>query len=763
MEQPSIASPAISHSASAAAVDLTASELTRAKRHSHADGSPDSLTISEDLSPRSPKRRKILKVTRACDFCKQRKAKCSGTIPCDKCSKKGRTCLYDAKYSRGHPPEPTPSLQPTASSDLPDNEAVMLRESAIDSSAAFSSEGHRYQAPVSQGPASRASPELGVAEIEGQIFDPTSGITFLERAQRRLSRHDKTEVTDGAAASADRQPLMSAGDKPLPQLLDGEPPWLSLPSDGELRGLMALYFDVCIATYRVVHRPSVESWLATLVSNIHQQKPLWQDVGRARAAMVLAALAIATAHQDKSMGFRTIEDEEASLRRSDRLFCVSSQLTDGETGFPKLESAQARIIQVLYLLTTSRMNHAWFTFGVALQIISALGMHRKSSRKRRMAASSTDYMQEQCRIRTFWTAYILDKYLGVILGRPRHFHDDDVDQDFPDSIDDENMTPQGPVSDSEYPSDTFINALVFHARIAQIIGSISREVYSTKKITEKERAAAAQRLSEKLHQWKASLPPHLGSIRPSMLIAGFRRQATVLKLAYSHAIMHANRLFLLGNLNDNSRPQIIECIGAAMDVFQAVDRMAAEGPIFHAFWWTQYVTFCALLVAYVWDIQLKRRGGAALDLGLQQSKLMALAERCHTHLAMATATNSPSRRYAIILEELRSEALGKPVNCQEDVSGQGSHERNNGSSAQAFQLPATTGRLALQNRDVTAEMQLGGHQDQLMMADAGFGFRDTNLLDEWQTTDWLELDSSAFGLYNFDNSSSFGWMPNIGA
>lgn len=36
-----------------------------------------------------------------------------------------------------------------------------------------------------------------------------------------------------------------------------------------------------------------------------------------------------------------------------------------------------------------------------------------------------------------------------------------------------------------------------------------------------------------------------------------------------------------------------------------------------------------------------------------------------------------------------------------------------------------------------------------------------SLLDEWNTTDWLELDSSAFGPYMDIDPSSLQWMPNM--
>jgi transcription factor-like protein len=239
---------------------------------------------------------------------------------------------------------------------------------------------------------------------------------------------------------------------------------LTLPARDELDHLMYLYFDVCIATYRIVHRPSAEAWLRIVEANVRQGRPAWHEIGRARASIVLACLAVATAHNEKSRGTTAADDVARALARSDRLFCVAAHLTDAETGAPRLESAQTRIVQTLYLLTTSRMNRAWYTFGSALQLISALGLHRRTARKRYLAQGTVDYIQAQFRMRTFWTAYVLDKYLGVIFGRPRHYHDDDIDQDMPDRFEDDEMTPQGPVAGFDEQLGCHIDALIFHAK-----------------------------------------------------------------------------------------------------------------------------------------------------------------------------------------------------------------------------------------------------------------------------------------------------------
>ncbi|TLD30905.1 hypothetical protein PspLS_01792 [Pyricularia sp. CBS 133598] len=780
----------------------------------------ESVLSSEDLADGAAAAggnpRKARKVSRACDYCKARKAKCSGTQPCDKCTQKGRPCQYDAKYSRGRPPTPLQSSTALSATTVPVVESTSPgpRSASETRQPNAPHAGSLHPGPnAGSAPASRASPEHAMAEIQGQVFDTTSGVTFLHRASRRLARQrgppsSSLQLDDHSSHAAppdSRQPVMSAGDLPLPhfgtrRVIESDPQLLAvLPPRCEAQRLLAMYFDVCVVTYLILHQPLVEAWLAAMQEDVERRLPGWRRVGTARAAIVLGVLAIAAAHEtrvaspfpDPSQAAGGVGDSSGQEQQHhDRLFCASQKLVEAETGSPRLESAQARLIQTLYLLTTSRMNRAWYTFGNALQMISALGLHRKAARRMGGCGGGggggdrLDYIQSQLRIRTFWTAYILDKYIGVIMGRPRHYHDDDIDQVYPDRVDDEDVDAQGPIEVGDDFPDCHLDALICHAKIARIIGAISREVYSIKPMTEQARCDAARRLSQDLRSWKASLPPHLGAIRPSMLGGFYRRQSLVLRFAYCHGVMHANRLFLLssGGSQSSNEAAVNECVAAAHSALEAVDGIAgAQSKSIQALWWTQYVAFHALVISYVWDIQRKRqlRGGEGSD-AVRHSKLMALAERCQAYLAEATAANSPSRRYAVILEELRLEALGQQQRIQVgrlERSVQGATESTgDNNSLTAVRQPAESCIGMQQGQEVreagpsgpaldasagggvTQDVAMVGGLDNMLFSG---GRNIGNLFDGWQTTDWLDLDSTAFGFYIQQHSPE--WMTNMGA
>ena len=299
-----------------------------------------------------------------------------------------------------------------------------------------------------------------MAEIEGQYFDTTSGLAFLHRAYKKLSTQSNDIAPHVPNASEENQRLVTVGDRPFRVGTES----LHVPAREEASEQMGFYFDTCVVTYRIFHRQTVFGWLNRLISNYEEGLPLTRDLGHGKAAIVLAILAVATFRREKIQSAAIRGCDEDALLKSDPFFSAAVDLTDRETGLPRLESTQARLMQVLYLLQTSRMNQGWYVFGMTTQITSAQGLHRRTGRKRNgVSKSAQDYINLQCERRTFWVAYMIDKYLSVVFGRPRHFHDEDIDQEMPDCVNDEDMTPQGP-SSTEPKEDCHVDAVIFHTR-----------------------------------------------------------------------------------------------------------------------------------------------------------------------------------------------------------------------------------------------------------------------------------------------------------
>ncbi|KAJ0417561.1 fungal-specific transcription factor domain-containing protein [Aspergillus carlsbadensis] len=674
-------------------------------------GAPSTPTIHG--SP-ADNRRKQPKVSRACDPCKSKKIRCSGTLPCNICSRRRLSCTYASRYSRGRPPTP-----PT------------LTREPLRSRQAFTTPGQEPTGtplPEENGQEENEPRATSELVIEGQYFDLTSGLSFLHRAWSKLSAQRGELMSHGSNEGGRDQLLVSAGDRPF--YLE-RPGVEALPDDVSARELVSLYFDSCVVTYRMFHRQTVEGWLDCVLQNKTRGHPLAASLGTARASTILSILAIATFRKYKLQSTPSDDLQLAGVHESDPLFHAATGLTESETGYPRVESVQARLIQVLYMLQTGRMSKAWYTFGNACQIISSLGLHRKQFRRTNSFGEQSDYITQQCAKRAFWTAYTVDKYLSVVFGRPRLLHDVEIDQEFPDAINDEDMGPNGPLM-SDGSSECHITSLIFHAKIARLIGRISHEVYYLGDGRQADRAAAADALIRELKAWHAELPPHLGTVKPSTLVPSFRREATAITLAYCHALIHATRPFLLGDVNTlrndpATQARVDECLSAARKALEIIERIINDRELFHSFWWTQYVLFCALAVIYVWEIQRKAHQSPISNV-VSHETLFDLAEKCRFYLQGAGSATPPNHRYRLILDELRSEAQ------RETLPGRNSRAMSATEQSADHGLDGTFG--------LWADHQMAGGNAELDISTAPILFSGASMLQSWQSTDWLDLDSS---------------------
>lgn len=179
------------------------------------------------------------------------------------------------------------------------------------------------------------------------------------------------------------------------------------------------------------------------------------------------------------------------------------------------------------------------------------------------------------------------------------------------------------------------------------------------------------------------MPPLFNSVRATSLIPPLCRQSQVLQLAYSHAMIHVTRSSLLNDFTDLTRrppaphPTVAgivqKCIRSAEDVIKLVDSLAEQGIMVQSFWFTHYVCFCAIIVVYIYIIQQHRLPSTSPHRTEDPNHLrylFSLAEACQQHLAEATRKNCPSRRYSIILEELRREVhrqIGSPLQSDSSI------------------------------------------------------------------------------------------------
>jgi hypothetical protein len=112
------------------------------------------------------------------------------------------------------------------------------------------------QEPDSAVHSSRNSPEPSQTDLQGHYVGPSSGVSFLIRAQKRL--HQIVSLPSSSS-------IFTFGDSALPEI---DSSFFVLPLKSVASALVARYFDFGAPTHRFLHRPTVEGWLEEFYENL---------------------------------------------------------------------------------------------------------------------------------------------------------------------------------------------------------------------------------------------------------------------------------------------------------------------------------------------------------------------------------------------------------------------------------------------------------------------------------------------------------------
>ncbi|KKY24426.1 putative finger protein [Diplodia seriata] len=531
----------------------------------------------------------------------------------------------------------------------------------------------QHSARATSAQSSRNSPEPSQNDQQGHYVGPASGASFLLRIQRKLLRQQTGLLMQSSTSTDQSSSIFTFGDLPLPEADEMDHAgFFVLPPQQDAEALLARYFDFAAATHRFLHRPTVEGWLAELYETNGAMR---DSKAAARSRLALLFMVFAQAGNYRAAGMTGREYSSASF------FSAAERQLSAEKGEIRLTSVQARLAQCLWLLGQSRINHCWSLFGTTAHLVLALGMHRK---RRMDSAHSVDYIDLECRKRTFWCAYNLDTYLSAALGRPRTFHDEDIDQEFPTCVNDSDLHLRH-MHPSPIKSQSLMSGCIAHMRFSRILANILRDLYGIRPPSTSDRYRLAAKYNDALNNWRASVAYLLDTdgVDPSLFLPIFLRQRNVLNLAFWHAQILVHRPFLLSNfaglssynnLHHQHRPNgrdssdgggggklayhVQCCLDAATNIVRVVDELTRSGQIYSTFWFTHYFAFCAVVVLYVHTIQQQqRRLPPSTTDNEQPSSHYRAASRCHDQISRIATKGSLAERYGVVLQELRMELL----------------------------------------------------------------------------------------------------------
>ncbi|KAK3901830.1 hypothetical protein C8A05DRAFT_34490 [Staphylotrichum tortipilum] len=431
--------------ASAAAAAAAASTSTASPLHR--------LPVNPRRKKVSPDERK--RVATACNSCNVRRIKCSGDRPCRQCTSAQRACLYPEPVERvtipraeleslqrrcaslerqlavaepGHRrPDPRPQqlVSPSAS---------VSASASASTSASASVRADPSEAPSPNGNAHVAPPPGGIdgrmlADSDGisRYLGETSGATFLDTLKvlittatplARVLEAGSGEKTPAGAAflwSVGQYQTHDSRPMALPPAVDP----LALPPEPDMAaalaqvryfvqdgtgqfpsgGIMYWPFDDVHKYISLASAPGAQG-----PDGVTRPGPKHRPLALCQAAFALAHV-LNLREPGSSVDGKLGEDHFARAR------VLLGDVLDRTTY--SISDIAALALMAVYWLENNRRDAAYMAISNAMTISVMHGLHKGAS------GNETD-------VRTFWTVYVLDRWLGCVMGRPPTTPDDAI-------------------------------------------------------------------------------------------------------------------------------------------------------------------------------------------------------------------------------------------------------------------------------------------------------------------------------------------------
>jgi hypothetical protein len=199
-----------------------------------------------------------------------------------------------------------------------------------------------------------------------------------------------------------------------------------------------------------------------------------------------------------------------------------------------IEFVQALLLMGQYLHGSLELNNCWTVVGLAIRTAQGLGLHLDP------AKFTSDRIEQEVRKRVWWGCFVLDRVLGVKVGRPTMPDGPAVEVGTPLAVDDEYLSSGGsnPAQPQGVPSKLdYFNRVITQCRLMEKILDTLYGGEGQGDSKQKARAvidpprflALSIQLDGELVAWQGNLPSHL---RPEAqaLDWHFERQRNILMM-----------------------------------------------------------------------------------------------------------------------------------------------------------------------------------------------------------------------------------------
>ncbi|KAH3687033.1 hypothetical protein WICPIJ_001977 [Wickerhamomyces pijperi] len=558
------------------------------------------------------------RVTRACDECRKKKVKCDGQQPCIHCTVYSYDCTYDQPSNRKknvaelHVVENKLKtaeqmlhlLFPTL--DILDEDFNYDLFEDVYHKNKSSVEGleklalvYKQREPLEPAfTAAAASPNL--TSSGSSTPAPNSGHVPIKPNVSKLAS------SSTANSSTDSRPLKKAKLSYPHQNIDGsieskdgrEIKIILPPKNVALELVTKMWASPCVL-FRFYHRPSFIKDLDELYETDPENYTDQQNRFLPLAYSVMAVGALFS--KKNGVDDKFLEDEGY------RYFIAARKLID-ITEARDIYAMQTILTLVLFLQCSARLSTCYSYIGIALRSALREGLHRKSNDSRRF-----NPLENEVRKRIFWTIYKMDIYVNGMLGLPRSIAREDIDQEMPLGLDDENITETGylPQEVGKLSSNGISNQ---HTDLILVLNKIVKNLYPI--ASNRKFVISHEKVSEmelELRAWLSNLPKELiPGYDPAFQ---YYKANRLLHLSFLHVQIVLYRPFIhyispryadQPHVDQLSVQRAKNCISVARTCVKLAQDMINKNMLSGPYWFSIYTIFfsVACLVYYVHEVPM---------------------------------------------------------------------------------------------------------------------------------------------------------------
>ncbi|KAJ1338436.1 proline utilization trans-activator [Microdochium nivale] len=340
----------------------------------------------------------------SCDACRERKVKCDATetTSCSECSSRNVKCQFTKETNRR----------------MSSIKQVQDLEKQVDK---LRRENSHLKRTVHD--------RDGRMDVDMNGIDP-GDLTFASIETRPKARRRPAQSADQTRARINFRNFSRGLVKPpapyrqLPSAFLFEPIRPRLPSKSSTEKLLVAYYGAVHHVLPILHWPTLQHTVDELYNATDLSR-----VPNSWLAMFFAILATGSLFCDEPHPQRALQ--------AGQYLELARNLTDPWNNDFVLEDARVLFLTSFCLNEMNLKSAAWKTLGSAVRCAQDLDLH--------LEAGTNSCVETDMRRRVWWAIYIMDRSLGLEMGRPFMIDDADCDVQLPEPYDDHHLHTEGPI------------------------------------------------------------------------------------------------------------------------------------------------------------------------------------------------------------------------------------------------------------------------------------------------------------------------------